>query len=107
MQARCRRSIAWVVPFLMVAGAGWARSAAAADLQGILDEPCAQSVDVAALAAPDWAAQETGTMGTESPAMGTEPPAMGSEHPPMGTETPGMEKHAMACTTNGQCHDKT
>src|SRR5947209_15333402 len=83
MQARCRRSVVWVVPFLMVALAGWAgaRSAAAADLQSTLEAPCAQSVEVAAFAAPEWAAQETGTMGTEAPpmAMGTEaPPATGT-----------------------------
>jgi hypothetical protein len=87
MQARCRRSIVWVVSFLMVALAGWAgaRRAAAADLSSILEAPCAQT-QIAAVAAPDWAEQ-----GTESGAMGTEA---------------GMEKPAgKSCTTNGQCHD--
>jgi hypothetical protein len=90
MHARCRRSMVWVVSFLMVALAGWAgaRRAAAADLQSVLEAPCAQTAQVAAFAAPDWAEQ-----GTES---GT-----------MGTEAPGMEKPmGHSCTTNGQCHDK-
>ncbi len=89
MHARCRRSMVWVVSFLMVALAGWAgaRRAAAADLQSILEAPCTQTAQVAAFAAPDWAEQ-----GTES---GT-----------MGTEAPGMEKPgAMSCTSNKGCHD--
>jgi hypothetical protein len=95
MQARCRRSLIWVVPFLMVALAGWAgaRSAAADGLEAF-EAPCAPTAQVAAFAAPEWAAQETGSAaaGTESGAMGSEPP--------------GMEKPAgPSCTTNAQCHD--
>jgi hypothetical protein len=91
MQARCRRSLIWAVPFLTVAFLGWAG---------------ARSASASELAAPEWMAQETAApgMGTESvpPAMGTEsaPPAMGSESPAMGSQPAGP-----SCTTNAQCHD--
>jgi len=91
MQARCRRSLIWVVPFLVVALAGWvgARSAAASGFDAT-EAPCAQ---VAAFAAPAWAAD----MAADT-AQGTEAPAMGSEAP--------MEKPMGAsCTTNKACHD--
>lgn len=117
MQARCRRSLIWAVPFAMVALAGWtgARSAAASGLD-FMDEtaPCApaQGVDVAALAAPEWAQETPPATGTEStpPPMATEstPPAAATESTPPATgtgSTPPATGGGTSCTTNKQCHD--
>src|SRR5262249_5459543 len=88
MQARCRRSLIWVVPFLMVAVAGWvgAQSAAA--------ESPAPCFPIAASTTPDWASDMAAdtAQGTEAPAMGTEGGM-------------GMEKPMMSCTSNKQCKD--
>jgi len=119
MQARCRRSLIWAVAVAMVALAGWtgARSAAASGL-GFMDEtapcaPAAQGMDVAALAAPEWAQETPPATGTEStpPPMGTEsaPPATATESTPppaTGTAAPAAPAGGgPSCTTNKQCHD--
>jgi len=97
MQARCRRSLIWVVPVLVaLAGWAWAPGAAA---QGFDAAPCAQG-NVAALAMPEWAQEPA------APAMGTEaaPPAAPPTAPPATGSEP-TKPEGPPCTTNKQCKD--
>jgi len=94
MQTRCRKSLTWTLPLLLVALANWggaARAAAQAvdlaDLFAAADDSCAAGVQLAALEAPEWdfALEQAGS---------PEPP------------TPETQGGGKACETSPQCHDK-
>jgi hypothetical protein len=87
MQTPCRKSLIWIVPFLVVGIVGWggaqrAEAADAPDLSWLQDDACAEGAAVAELDAPAWEADATPT------------PATG--------DTIGGK----ACATNGQCKGK-
>src|SRR4051812_32216384 len=84
MQARCRKSLVWIGPLVLLVLIGWgsawsreARAADATDLSWLQDGNCAQGVAVAALDTPDW----------------MEP----ADSPPAADK---------ACKSNGQCKGK-
>ena len=90
MQARCRRSLFWITPLLVMALVVWggvrraeaATPSEALDLSWSTEAACADGVDVAALEAPDWLAEPAAT------------PADPAAAP------------AKSCTVNAQCRSK-
>jgi hypothetical protein len=85
MQAPCRKSLIWIVPFLVMGIVGWggarqAQAADAPDLSWLQDDTCAADAALAELDAPAWEADATPT-----PATGDMAAAKGG------------------CRANGQC----
>lgn len=88
MQARCRKSLIWIGPLVLLVLIGWggawsreARAADAPDLSWLEDGSCAQGVAVAALDTPDW-----------------------MEPADAADAAPAADK---ACTVNAQCKGKS
>jgi hypothetical protein len=90
VQARCRKSLFWITPLLVIALVGWGgmrRAEAttpseALDLSWSAEAACADGVDVAALEAPDWAVE------------------------PAATPADPAKDGGKSCTVNAQCKGK-
>jgi len=106
MRARCRRSLVWSSPLLLMLGlllVGGPRRAAADEMRWVADDACADLEATAEVA--DFLAFAEAQGGAEAQATPAAPAAQAAPAAPAAPAEP--ENHGKACSTNAQCPKKS